>query len=132
LLETDYWFHVEGWFKKPKWNGSGIRGEIEPQPPPNFGSLEISSDPSGASVYLDVNPWTNEGTFIGTTPFTISVETGLHRVKMTKTGYSGARYTTPAETYYGNDEIEIIVTKGETIKVFAVLISDYTLPTGLL
>jgi hypothetical protein len=99
-------------------NGTGIRGEITPQPTPTFGFLEILSEPPGASVFFDVNPWTDEGTCIGITPVTVRVETGIHRLKLTKTGYSGAKYRTP----YGYDAIEVTVTEGETTRVSAVLI----------
>ncbi len=101
----------------------------EPQPPPTFGSLEISSDPSGASVYLDVNPWTNEGTLVGTTPIIVRVETGIHQLKLTKPGYSGARYTSPV---YGTNMIEVTVTEGETVRVSAKLISGYNISKGKL
>ncbi|WP_462273698.1 PEGA domain-containing protein [Methanohalophilus sp.] len=45
------------------------------------GSLRISSNPSGAKVYLD-------GTYEGTTPISIyDLETGLYEIKFEKTGY---------------------------------------------
>jgi hypothetical protein len=74
--------------------------------PQTFGSLEISSVPSGADVYLD-------GTLKGTTPMTIhGVKTGLsHEVKMTKSGYSVVRYNPPNRLYDG-DAIYISVTEG--------------------
>jgi hypothetical protein len=50
------------------------------------------------------------------------VETGLHRIKLTKTGYSGAKYRTPV---YGYDAIEVAITEGETTKVSAVLIPGH-------
>lgn len=106
---------------------------IGPQPTPTFGSLEISSNPSGASVFLDVNPWTDEGTFIGTTPISISVKTGSHRLKLTKPGYSGARYIAPEydiTPLYGKNQIEVTVNEGKTVRVSVVLIPDYKLSKG--
>ena len=45
------------------------------------GSIYVTSNPSGARVYLD-------GAYKGTTPYTItSVSVGSHTIKLTKTGY---------------------------------------------
>lgn len=84
--------------------------------PQTFGSLEVSSVPSGANVYLD-------GILKGTTPITISgVKTGSsHEVKLTKIGYSVVRYN-PPNGLYDEDAIHITVTEGETVTVSAVLI----------
>jgi hypothetical protein len=84
--------------------------------PQTFGSIEVSSIPSGANVYLD-------GTLKGTTPITISgVKTvSVHEVKMTKSGYSVVRYNPPNRLYDG-ETIDISVTEGETVRVSAVLI----------
>ncbi|HJJ30647.1 MAG TPA: PEGA domain-containing protein [Methanocorpusculum sp.] len=46
------------------------------------GYLDISSDPSGASVRID-------GSYYGTTPLTVSVPAGSHTVSVAKNGYSG-------------------------------------------
>ncbi|MCK5660070.1 MAG: PEGA domain-containing protein, partial [Methanosarcinales archaeon] len=52
-----------------------------PIPPPT-GSISVSSNPSGASVYLD-------DADKGITPYTItSVSAGSHTIKLTKTGYA--------------------------------------------
>jgi hypothetical protein len=48
---------------------------------PVTGSLDISSNPSGASIYVD-------GTYKGVTPKVVSgLSTGTHSVKLTKNGY---------------------------------------------
>jgi hypothetical protein len=57
------------------------RGEIELLNPTVTGGLGISSRPSGANVYLD-------GAFKGMTPRVINnVVTGLHQIKLTKSGF---------------------------------------------
>jgi hypothetical protein len=51
------------------------------------GSISVSSNPSGANVYLD-------GTHKGTTPTTLyNVPTGSHTVKLTKSGYNDVSST---------------------------------------
>ena len=48
---------------------------------PTTGSISVSSNPSGASIYLD-------GSYQGTTPFTINnVKAGSHKIKLELTGY---------------------------------------------
>ena len=49
--------------------------------PSSFGSISVSSDPSGADIYLD-------GKYQGTTPKTISdVISGDHKIELKKSGY---------------------------------------------
>ena len=67
------------------------------------GTIAVSSDPSGAMIYLD-------GSYKGVTPLTISdVPEGVHTVKLTKSGYKdywetvhvsagSAKYVTPRLT----------------------------------
>ncbi|MBN1272954.1 MAG: PEGA domain-containing protein [Candidatus Aminicenantes bacterium] len=49
-------------------------------PPPQRGTLNIRSDPSGASVDID-------GARRGTTPFSITLEPGAYRVRLSRSGY---------------------------------------------
>jgi len=52
-----------------------------------YGSLSISSNPSGASVYLD-------GSYKGETPLSISnIVEGVHSIKLTKSGYGDVTKT---------------------------------------
>ena len=57
-----------------------VKVEILP-PPSSFGSISISSNPSGADIYLN-------GEYQGTTPKTISdVPPGDHKIELKKSGY---------------------------------------------
>ena len=47
---------------------------------PSTGYLSVSSDPSGANVYLD-------GTYMGTTPIRVTTDVGGHTVRIEKSGY---------------------------------------------
>jgi len=55
--------------------------EIVDEPPPNYGTVLITSNPTGASINLD-------GTNIGYTPRTHYISQGLHRITISKPGYS--------------------------------------------
>jgi len=61
------------------WNFTSF--EITDQAPPNYGTLIITSTPPGATIMLD-------GVFIGYTPRTHFVTQGLHRISISKSGYS--------------------------------------------
>lgn len=55
--------------------------EIVDEPPTNYGTVIITSDPTGASVTLD-------GVNIGYTPRTHYISQGLHRISISKPGYA--------------------------------------------
>jgi PKD repeat protein len=55
--------------------------EITDSAPPSYATLNITSSPSGASVYVD-------GTYVGYTPRTVFVPQGLRRVTISKPGYA--------------------------------------------
>ena len=61
------------------WNFTSF--EITDQAPPNYATFVITSTPPGATIELD-------GVFIGHTPRTHFVTQGLHRVSISKPGYS--------------------------------------------
>ncbi len=61
------------------WNFTSF--EITDQAPPNYGTVNITSTPPGATITLD-------GTFVGYTPRTHFVTQGLHRISVSKPGYS--------------------------------------------
>ena len=51
-----------------------------PAPMPSQASLAIDSSPSGADIEVD-------GAFVGSTPSTISIASGLHKVAVRKKGF---------------------------------------------
>lgn len=55
--------------------------EIVDEPPPNYGTVIVTSEPTGASVTLD-------GVDIGYTPRTHYIAQGLHRISVSKPGYA--------------------------------------------
>jgi len=55
--------------------------EIVDEPPPSYGTVLITSNPTGASITLD-------GVDIGYTPRTHYVSQGLHRISISKPGYA--------------------------------------------
>ncbi len=62
--------------------GSGQTSSVSKTLTGQTGSISVSSNPSGAKIYLD-------GTYKGTTPKTLSnVPIGSHTVKLAQTGYS--------------------------------------------
>ncbi|MDU9375702.1 hypothetical protein McpSp1_02810 [Methanocorpusculaceae archaeon Sp1] len=65
------------------------------------GYLDISSSPSGANAYVD-------GNYKGTTPLTVSADSGTHSVRLEKPGYN---------TFYGTYS----VSNGQTTYVSATL-----------
>ena len=76
-----------------------------------FGSISISSTPSGASIYLD-------GTYKGTTPKTISdVSPGSHTIKLEKTGYNDITKTIDISTGRAVSVSETLILKTGSISV---------------
>lgn len=61
-----------------------FRSETLPErdPPPSSGNITVSSDPSGAEIYVD-------GKFVGQTPSTIELPAGSHRVEVKSPGRQG-------------------------------------------
>ena len=77
-----------------------VKVEILP-PPSSFGSISISSNPSGADIYLN-------GEYQGTTPKTISdVPLGDHKIELKKSGYEDWSDS----VYVKADEIESVSVK---------------------
>jgi PEGA domain len=79
---------------------------VEPVPdyPSDSGSLVISSDPSGADIYVD-------GQFAGQTPSTLHVAGGLHRIELRSDGRKPWLR-------------ELQITKGSNVSVHPALASD--------
>jgi hypothetical protein len=66
----------------PDTDGDGKRDDVDERPTTPEGSISITSEPSGASVYLD-------GTHIGKTPISLDdVVSESHTIKLTKSGYN--------------------------------------------
>ncbi len=80
------------------------------------GSIKVSSNPSGANIYLD-------GTFKGTTPTTLSnVPTGSHVIKITKSGYndiSKSVTVSSSHTSYISENLKTTVISHPTAAVTA-------------
>ena len=62
-----------------------VGGATAPAPQPQYGTLSVTSDPSGARVLVD-------DVFVGTTPLRYGTLSGTHRVRVESEGY------TPFET----------------------------------
>lgn len=62
-------------------------------PSTTYGYLSISSNPNYSDVYVD-------GSYKGQTPLTLTVTTGVHTVKLSKSGYTG--FTTKISVYDGS------------------------------
>jgi len=82
--------------------------QAPPPPPPaptkRVGTLEVRSDPTGASVYID-------GDYFGRTPLVASVEAGRHLVEVKKAGY---------RPY----QVNVRLNPGERVRVFARLVPE--------
>ena len=80
------------WFTAERGNYVGrLSVSVQPQPgpvpvPSGQGSLEISSTPPGAQVYID-------GTYRGTTPVTVPLAAGSHTVVLRMPGFPDAQRT---------------------------------------
>lgn len=86
-----------------------IIGTPTPTPTPAFGSIDIRSEPSGASVYLD-------NVIKGITPLTIEgVPNGVHRILLRLDGY--------------RDSIETVNVLADTRQVTADLVQKSATPT---
>jgi archaellum component FlaG (FlaF/FlaG flagellin family) len=71
----------------PDTDGDGKRDDVDERPATPEGSISITSEPSGASVYLD-------GTHMGKTPISLDdVVSGSHTIKLTKPGYNSKTLT---------------------------------------
>ena len=82
-----------------------------PAPKPIYGSLNVESTPSFATVYID-------GKLVGETPkFVKEILVGEHKVKLTKEGYKDYLKT-------------VTITKGERASVMASLEADGTAPVA--
>ena len=78
------------------------------EPISTTGTLTLTSSPSGATVYID-------GSYYGTTPLTVDLSAGSHRVSMQKSGYDSWSSTVSissggSKTVTGN--LEKIVSTG--------------------
>lgn len=71
-----------------------------PTPAKNKGSIDVSTNPSGAKVHLD-------GKYIGVTPVTIDVPFGSHTVKLTKGGYCDHE----ERVTVSSDDVTLTITK---------------------
>jgi len=93
-----------------------------------LGSISISSNPSGANIYLD-------GTFKGTTPTTLSnVPTGSHVIKITKSGYndiSKSVTVSSSQTTYISENLENIIISHPTAAVTEEQTSSPTYNKGI-
>jgi len=70
-----------------EWATDALRyyvGRQAPPPPPATGTLQVSSTPSGAKVYVD-------GSLRGQTPLTLSLAPGFHDVELRMAGYEPYR-----------------------------------------
>lgn len=75
------------------------------------GSIKVSSNPSGASVYLD-------GAFKGTTPIILSnVPVGSHTIKLTKSGYNDASKTVSVSVGKTTFVFESLTAQAGTLKI---------------
>ena len=75
------------------------------------GSIKVTSNPSGANIYLD-------GTFKGTTPKTISnVPTDSHTIKLTKSGYNDISKTVTVSSSQTTTVSESLNVQTGSIKV---------------
>jgi hypothetical protein len=92
------------------------------------GSISISSNPSGANIYLD-------GTFKGTTPTTLSnVPTGSHAIKIAKSGYndiSKSVTVSSSQTTYISENLESIIISHPTAAVTEEQTSSPTYNKGI-
>jgi hypothetical protein len=92
-----------------------------------YGSLSISSDPSGAIAYLDSD-------YMGETPLNISkVVEGWHSTKLTKSGYNDVEeliHVSAGMTTSVNETLSVL--KVEFISKIAVLISLFSVIIGVL
>lgn len=83
---------------------SGEKQDIELTPTPIFGSLDVVSNPSGATIGID-------GQIYGTTPNTIKdLSVGEHNIKLIKQGYSSV-------------EKKVVIIEGKTVEFNDTLIN---------
>ena len=68
---------------------AGLFFFLRPKSAPATGTLTVSSEPSGANVYADIN---DSLTLIGTTPLAVEISRGPHGIVVRKDGYEP--YTT--------------------------------------
>ena len=92
------------------------------------GSIKVSSNPSGANIYLD-------GRFKGTTPTTLAnVPIGSHVIKITKSGYndiSKSVTVSSGQTIYISENLESIIISHPTAAVTKEQISSPTYDKGI-
>jgi len=66
--------------------GGTVRMAAKLEKKPAAGTLQVNSEPPGASVYVD-------GTYRGTTPLTLTLPPGTHTVEVRKEGYQPVKRT---------------------------------------
>ena len=94
---------------------------LRPKSVPTTGTLAVSSDPSGASVYADIS---DSLALLGTTPLEVEISKGAHNIVLRKDGY---------ETYITNvtiDEAKTEVNAKLTAKPAATKFYVTTTPSG--
>ncbi|MCK5109121.1 MAG: PEGA domain-containing protein, partial [Methanosarcinales archaeon] len=71
----------------PDTDGDGKRDDVDERPATPEGAISITTEPSGASAYLD-------GTHMGKTPISLDdIVSGSHTIKLTKPGYNSKTLT---------------------------------------
>ena len=115
VLEKDGY---NSWSTSAKVNSNGVTIiDAELSPSTTYGYLTVSSNPNYCDVYVD-------GSYKGQTPLTLTVTTGTHTVRLSKSGYTG--FSTKISVYEGaTSTVNGILSKDTTYAYISVASSPY-------